>query len=69
MLWLVDLLLLDIFVIFFHGFRHRGGGGNAGDVSSRFELPGDVPPQIVIFKENLYIFVNIFRFSNVFKIK
>ena len=27
-------------------------GGDGGDVSPRFEIPGDVPPEIVIFKEN-----------------
>ena len=28
-----------------HGRRHREGGGDAGDVSPRFEIPGGMSPQ------------------------
>ena len=34
-----------------HGRRHRGGWRD-GSPPPRFEVPGDVPPEITFFKEN-----------------
>ena len=36
------------------------GGGDAGDVSSRFELPGDVPPPKSLFLKKIYAYLSTF---------
>ena len=44
-------------------------GGDAGDVSPRFEIPGDVPQKSRFLKKIFRIFAITFGFSNISKTK